>query len=39
MPGNLTFSFGVDMSTFNLPVALLQNDYTVSDADYCSIGI
>ena len=43
MPGNLTFSFGVNMSTFNLPVALLQNDYTVTegttDTSYCSIGI
>ena len=39
MPGNLTFSFGVNMSTFNFPVALLQNDYTLSDTSYCSIGI
>ena len=27
------------MSTFNFPVALLQNDYTLSDTSYCSIGI
>jgi len=41
LPGNLTFSFGTNMTTFNLPISQLQTNYTVDSGTktYCSIAI